>query len=689
MPGASIDDARAWLKRGAAVLPLPLRSKSSDDAELAGAQAHRRRARRALRCEPRNIGVLLGKPSGDLVDVDCDWTEAATAAAALLPRTAIFGRASSPSFAPALPARQASSPGSGSSAVRRGPDRHVARAALHRRADDGAAVRSPDRRGSSLGAAGQAGAHRRRGARSTVRARRFGCGARAARVAQWLRHELALAVAGAMLGSGWSEDEAAALVEAASQVAGDLELADRLAAVRTTAEALRAGQPATGLPTLARLAGEELVGVLKRWLHLGELHGVHVGDGPSDWVGTEDGGELAVRRVAEIDERPVRWLWQNRFARGKLSMIAGKQGLSKSVLTCEVAAIVSQRGLWPLDGTRCELGDVLMLNAEDDPEDTIRPRLRAAGADLERVHVVEGVRFKSGKRRLVTLRDVELLDRFLARHPGRFRFLVADPVGAFLAGKDSHKDAEVRELLAPLKELAERHDLAVLLVAHLNKAQGMEAIYRVLGSVGFTAAVRSLYILAPDPDDRDRLLLLPEKQNVAPSRMLGLAYRLESVDLGGGIVAPRVRWIEAAEMRSADEVLNPERPDREAPERDEAEQWLRERLKDGPAGSAELRQEVHEAALGFSWPTVERAKCRLGIRAYKEGKHWFWGLPDESRPSTPSTPSPSRDGKADGDGAEEGNNINLSSRDGDGLDGLDGLGEGASGSPDEPDADVL
>ena len=425
--------------------------------------------------------------------------------------------------------------------------------------------------------------------------------------------------------------------------------------------------------------------MLKRWLHLGELHGVHVGDGPSDWVGTEDGGELAVRRVAEIDERPVRWLWQNRFARGKLSMIAGKQGLSKSVLTCEVAAIVSQRGLWPLDGTRCELGDVLMLNAEDDPEDTIRPRLRAAGADLERVHLVEGVRFKSGKRRLVTLRDVELLDRFLARHPGRFRFLVADPVGAFLAGKDSHKDAEVRELLAPLKELAERHDLAVLLVAHLNKAQGMEAIYRVLGSVGFTAAVRSLYILAPDPDDRDRLLLLPEKQNVAPSRMLGLAYRLESVDLGGGIVAPRVRWIETAEMRSADEVLNPERPDREAPERDEAEQWLRERLKDGPAGSAELRQEVHEAALGFSWPTVERAKCRLGIRAYKEGKHWFWGLPDESRPSTPS---PSRDGKADGDGAEEGNNINLSSRDGDGLDGLDGLG-GASSSPDEPVADVL
>ena len=99
-----------------------------------------------------------------------------------------------------------------------------------------------------------------------------------------------------------------------------------------------------------------------------------------------------------------------------------------------------------------------------------------------------------------------VLDRFLAAHPGWFSLLVCDPVGAFLAGKDSHKDAEVRELLAPLKDVAERHGIAVLLIAHLNKAQGLDAIYRVVGSIAFTAAVRALHILAPDPDDEGRLL---------------------------------------------------------------------------------------------------------------------------------------------------------------------------------------
>jgi RecA-family ATPase len=364
-------------------------------------------------------------------------------------------------------------------------------------------------------------------------------------------------------------------------------------------------------------------------------------------------------------------------------MIAGKQGLSKSTLTVEIGAIVSRADAWPIDGTRAEGGEVLFLNAEDDPSDTIRPRLRAAGAVLERVHIIEGVRLSSGKRRLVTLADVALLDTYLAKHPGRFALLIVDPVGAFLAGKDSHKDSEVRELLAPLKDVAERHGLAVVLVAHLNKAAGFDAIYRVVGSVAFTAVVRALYILAPDPEDEQRLLLLPEKASNAPANMAGLSYRLQSADLGNGIVAPRIVW-ETIEMRSADQVLNPPRPDREAPDRDQAEVWLREQLADGPVPVKELRQAAGDE-LACSWDTVKRAADVLGLVGRGEKKARTWELSSkgareqkgEVHESKGCTQAP-----ADGKGAAS------PSRAPSTLAPLH-LSELPTGSPDEPDGDVL
>jgi putative DNA primase/helicase len=98
---------------------------------------------------------------------------------------------------------------------------------------------------------------------------------------------------------------------------------------------------------------------------------------------------LVVRRMADIEARPVHWLWTECVARGKVTMLAGHPGLGKSQLALAVVAIVTSAGQWPVDRTRAERGSAVILSAEDDPEDTIRPRVEAGGADLTRCHIIE------------------------------------------------------------------------------------------------------------------------------------------------------------------------------------------------------------------------------------------------------------------------------------------------------------
>jgi hypothetical protein len=103
-------------------------------------------------------------------------------------------------------------------------------------------------------------------------------------------------------------------------------------------------------------------------------------------------GSLITRCIADIEPKPVRWLWPARIARGKVTIIAGNPGLGKSQIAASIAAVVTTGGLWPVDGATCEPGDILFLTAEDDAADTLRPRLEAARADLARIHIIEGVR---------------------------------------------------------------------------------------------------------------------------------------------------------------------------------------------------------------------------------------------------------------------------------------------------------
>ena len=187
-------------------------------------------------------------------------------------------------------------------------------------------------------------------------------------------------------------------------------------------------------------------------------------------------GELDYQQMSEIEPVPIRWLWPERIARGKVSMIAGNPGLGKSQLTLSMAATVTLGGEWP-DGTSCEVGNVVILSAEDDPSDTLRPRLDAVGADTDKVFLIRSTIVgytgsgDSTHRAFDLSLDLAALSETLRRINGA-ALVIIDPVSAYLGGVDSHRDAAVRALLSPLSDFAAESGAAVVTVSHLNKMRG-------------------------------------------------------------------------------------------------------------------------------------------------------------------------------------------------------------------------
>jgi hypothetical protein len=200
----------------------------------------------------------------------------------------------------------------------------------------------------------------------------------------------------------------------------------------------------------------------------------------------DEGSSLALTRLADVQPERVSWVWPGRIPMGKLVTLDGDPGLGKSTLAVYIAAPVTTGGAWP-DGSVCEHpGDVLIMSAEDGLADTVRPRCDAAGADVMRVHAIEGVPIvdEHGERTLrpPTLADVNALEEAITRTGARL--LVVDVVMAYLPnGTDSHKDQDIRRVLSRLAALADRTGCTVLLLRHLNKASGRDPLYRGGGSI--------------------------------------------------------------------------------------------------------------------------------------------------------------------------------------------------------------
>jgi hypothetical protein len=209
------------------------------------------------------------------------------------------------------------------------------------------------------------------------------------------------------------------------------------------------------------------------------------------------------------------------------------------------------------------------------------------------------------------------------------RSFIIDPISAYLGVVNSYNNAQVRGVLGPLSELATRCGVAVLAVSHLSKSGEGDAISRVSGSIGFVAAARAAYLVARDPQDGERRLLLPLKNNLGDDST-GYAYRVEPVTLPSGIETSRVVWEPDPVTKSADELLRARaNGDAAASRLKWAELWLRLVLADGPLPQPQIS--VRAKADGHSWAMVRRAKDELGVVAektdFKGG--WVWRLPDK------------------------------------------------------------
>lgn len=346
-------------------------------------------------------------------------------------------------------------------------------------------------------------------------------------------------------------------------------------------------------------------------------------------------GTPKITRLAEVKAENVQWLWPNRFAIGKLTLVAGDPGLGKSFLTLDMAARVSSGLPWPDSQERRQRsGGVVLLSAEDGLADTIRPRLDAAGANVERVVALEAVQSrdrsgKSGTRGFDLTRDLGALEQAV-RSVTDCRLVVIDPITAYLGKIDSHKNAEIRAVLAPLAALAASHGVAVVAVTHLNKAAGGAAIYRTMGSLAFAAAARSAWAVTKDPQDKERRLLLPIKNNVSRDAG-GLAYRVVDDGQDGRAL---VRWEPGVVELDVDEALGGQVNERVGGPLQEATDWLRDVLVDGPQPAAELK---HRAKIdGIAQRMLDRAKKELGVQATREGfgsaGRWMWSMPNNALP---------------------------------------------------------
>ena len=345
------------------------------------------------------------------------------------------------------------------------------------------------------------------------------------------------------------------------------------------------------------------------------------------YVSTTTPAELTFIWASEVKTQPVSWLWEKRIARGKLSLIAGLPGKGKSQATLSMAAVISAGGAWPGNDGKADVGNVLILSAEDDASDTIVPRLEAAGADTCRIGILHSIiNGPNGVRSFDLSNDLEGLERLLEKMGGA-ALLIIDPISAYLGSIDSHSNAEVRAVLSPLADFAAKHNLAVIGITHLNKTDSDESMSRISGSGAFVAVARCCYLIAEDPQNPERRIMAPVKNNLGVDR-IGYAFKIEPRTSVQGYGTTAVVWEpDSFEIHANDLVGAKVRGESQL---DLASEFLSRVLADGSVEASRVKYLAESADL--AWKTVLRAKEKLAVvsaKARGDKKSWLWSLPAE------------------------------------------------------------
>ncbi len=344
---------------------------------------------------------------------------------------------------------------------------------------------------------------------------------------------------------------------------------------------------------------------------------------------------FVLRRADTIEGKRIKWLWPDRIPLGKITLFVGNPDEGKSLVACSVVARATTGTDWFDLPNTAEPAEVLMLIGEDDIEDTVKPRLEAAGADLGKIHFLRAeldldrdigdIRFD---------KDMPMIRGTLAAHPN-IRLIVVDPLSNYLGDADMNVEQKIRrQVLIPLRKLAAETGVTVLGVMHLNKKVDLNAINRIGGAMGFVGVARAAWLFVKNPEravvPSGRVIrsMLRVKANLTAAQG-GLMFVIETRPLtieGEEAPIPFVRFTGRTDQ-SADELLAPTRPvGRPRDEREGAKTWLADFLKNGPQPAEEVFDRG-DGLHGFSRRTLVRAKAELGVRSYKRGDAWYWEAP--------------------------------------------------------------
>ena len=300
---------------------------------------------------------------------------------------------------------------------------------------------------------------------------------------------------------------------------------------------------------------------------------------------------VKIIRMSDVELTPVEWLWKPYLPFGKLSVLQGNPGEGKTYFAMHLAAACTNGKLLP-NMERMEPFNVIYQTAEDGLGDTVKPRLIEAGADLDRVLVIDDSEVQ------LTLSD-ERIEKAIIENNARL--VIIDPIQAYLgADVDMNRANEVRPIFMRLGQVAQRTGCAILLIGHLNKAAGMQSLQRGLGSIDIAAAVRSVMFIGKLKHDPTMRILTHEKSSLAPP---GVSLAFSLGDEGG------FRWVGEYDI-TADEMLSGIEPQRET-KTQQAKDLICTLLA---GGKQVLSEDIDKAALerGIPGRTVRDAKRELG-----------------------------------------------------------------------------
>lgn len=317
--------------------------------------------------------------------------------------------------------------------------------------------------------------------------------------------------------------------------------------------------------------------------------------------------ELKLIKMSSVEVEEIRWIWRPYIPCGKVTIIQGDPGEGKTTFVLAMIALLTQGNPLPEREISGERINVIYQTAEDGLADTIKPRLLAAGADCERVLVIDE------SENELTFSD-ERLEKAIRKAGAKL--IVLDPLQAYLGSDvDMHRANEIRPIFKRLCLMAEETGCAVILIGHMNKTQGAKSSYRGLGSIDFRAAARSVLVVGRLKEEPTIRIVAHDKSSLAPEGK-SIAFALDP-DSG-------FQWKGYCET-SVDELLAGKGS--LLSKTTQAENLLWELLQDEPAATEIILQKAQE--LGISERTVKIAKQNLGVSSVKIGGKWFAKMPED------------------------------------------------------------